>query len=205
MKEWATECATHIFPSKNRNSRTLKNWQTPLLPPKKKKEKIGKPPSPQKKEKIGKLTQKIGKKLANPPKNIGKSTQKKEKNGKPTPKKKEKNGKPTQKKLANPPKKKRKNGKPTQKKRKQLANPRKKKGNNWQTHAKKKEKIGKPTQKKKEKLANCSHSSDMLCGSTNNVSCVCAWATHSLPSRAPVDCGCPAGTHRCVTMSRVTS
>ena len=52
---------------------------------------------------------------------------------------------------------------------------------------------------------NCSHSSDMLCGSTNNVSCVSAWATHSLPSRAPVYCGCPAGTHRCVTMSRVTS
>ena len=49
----------------------------------------------------------------------------------------------------------------------------------------------------------CSHSSDRLCGSTNNVSCVCAWATHSLPSRAPVYCGCPAGTHRCVTMSRV--
>ncbi len=24
MNEWATECATHIFPSKNRNSRTLK-------------------------------------------------------------------------------------------------------------------------------------------------------------------------------------
>ena len=47
--------------------------------------------------------------------------------------------------------------------------------------------------------------SDRLCGSTNNVSCVCAWATHSLPSRAPVYCGCPAGTHRCVTMSRVTS
>ena len=54
-------------------------------------------------------------------------------------------------------------------------------------------------------FAKCSHSSDRLCGSTNNVSCVCAWATHSLPSRAPVYCGCPAGTHRCVTMSRVTS
>ena len=54
-------------------------------------------------------------------------------------------------------------------------------------------------------FVNCSHSSDMVCGSTNNVSCVCAWATHSLPSRAPVYCGCPAGTHRCVTMSRVTS
>ena len=36
----------------------------------------------------------------------------------------------------------------------------------------------------------------MHCGSTNNVSCVCAKATHSLPSRAPVYCGCP-GVSRC--------
>ena len=29
MNEWATECATHIFPSKNRNSRTLKICSAP--------------------------------------------------------------------------------------------------------------------------------------------------------------------------------
>ena len=29
MNEWATECATHIFPSKNRNSRTLKICPAP--------------------------------------------------------------------------------------------------------------------------------------------------------------------------------
>ena len=40
MNEWATECATHIFPSKNRNSRTLKISAWNLTKVKSKKEVI---------------------------------------------------------------------------------------------------------------------------------------------------------------------